>query len=91
EQIVEYSFLAEFDLLQDSDSNIQAKRWASPSYCNASAQYFELQRAKEEVQRLDVEIGRLLSKIRDDRLKYPAAIKKLEESNSFLAGELTWH
>ncbi|KAG2032711.1 hypothetical protein BDR03DRAFT_873438, partial [Suillus americanus] len=28
EQIVEYSFLAEFDLLRDSDSNIQAKRWA---------------------------------------------------------------
>ncbi|KAG2354334.1 hypothetical protein BDR07DRAFT_1454156 [Suillus spraguei] len=89
EQIVEYSFLAEFDLLRDSDSNIQAKRWASPAYHNASAQYFELQRAKEEVRHLDVEIGCLLTKIRDDRLKYPAAIKKLEESNPFLAGELT--
>ncbi|KAG2365365.1 hypothetical protein BDR07DRAFT_1246041, partial [Suillus spraguei] len=89
EQIVEYSFLAEFDLLRDSDSNIQAKRWASPTYRNASAQYFELQRAKEEVRHLDVEIGRLLTKICDDRLKYPAAIKKLEESNPFLAGELT--
>jgi hypothetical protein len=81
----------EFDLLRDSDSNIQAKRWVSPSYCNASAQYFELQRAKEEVQRLNVEIGRLLTKIRDDTLKYPAAIKKLEETDLFLAGELTRH
>ncbi|KAG1776236.1 hypothetical protein EV702DRAFT_1180061 [Suillus placidus] len=91
EQIVEYSFLAEFDLLRYSDSNIQAKRWASPSYCNASAQYFELQRAKEEVQRLNVEISCLLTKIRDDTMKYPAAIKKLEETDPFLAGELTRH
>ncbi|KAG1765834.1 hypothetical protein EV702DRAFT_1182411 [Suillus placidus] len=91
EQIVEYSFLAEFDLLRDSDSNIQAKRWVSPSYRNASAQYFELQRAKEEVQHLNVEIGRLLTKIRDDTLKYPTAIKKLEETDPFLAGELTRH
>jgi hypothetical protein len=50
-----------------------------------------LQCAKEEVQRLDVEISHLLTKIQDDRLKYPAAIKKLEESDPFLAGELTWH
>ncbi|KAG1772894.1 hypothetical protein EV702DRAFT_1181235 [Suillus placidus] len=62
-----------------------------PSYRNASAQYFELQHAKEEVQHLNVEIGRLLTKIRDDTLKYPAAIKKLEETDPFLAGELTRH
>ncbi|KAG0693206.1 hypothetical protein DFH29DRAFT_985554 [Suillus ampliporus] len=67
------------------------QRYNNPSYHNASAQYFELQRAKEEVQCLDVEIGHLLTKIRDDRLKYPATIKKLEESNPFLSGELTQH
>ncbi|KAG2159181.1 uncharacterized protein EDB93DRAFT_1237893 [Suillus bovinus] len=44
-----------------------------------------------EVQHLDVEIGHLLTKIRDDRLKYPAAIKRLEETDPFLAGEVTWH
>lgn len=91
EQIVEYSFLAKFDLLWDSNSNIQAKWWASPSYHNTSAQYYELQYAKEEVQCLYVEIGCLLTKIRDDRLKYPTAIKGLEESDPFLAGELTQH
>lgn len=88
-QIVEYSFLAEFDLLRDSDGQIQTKRWANPLYRQASTQYFDGVRAKEEVQRLNVEVGRLMTKIHDDAIYYPSAITALSAEDSPLASELS--
>ncbi|KAH7904048.1 hypothetical protein BJ138DRAFT_1019678, partial [Hygrophoropsis aurantiaca] len=46
EQIVEFSFLAEFDLLRETDSQIHAKRWANPAHRLAAVQYHDLQRAR---------------------------------------------
>lgn len=88
EQIVEYSFLAEFDLLRETDGAIQAKRWANPAYRHASTQYFEQQRAYEEICRLNVEVGRLLTRIRDDAIDYPLAISHLTMENPPLASVL---
>ncbi|KAG1799393.1 uncharacterized protein HD556DRAFT_1430664 [Suillus plorans] len=62
EQIVDYSFLAEFDLLHET--------------------------AKEEICRLNVEVGRLCTKIRDDTLDYARAIAQLELDNPLLAAHL---
>ncbi|KAG1900852.1 uncharacterized protein F5891DRAFT_1188350 [Suillus fuscotomentosus] len=43
EQVVEFSQLAEFDLLQDTDNQLLHKHWAIPRNCQASAKYFDLQ------------------------------------------------
>ncbi|KAG1717677.1 hypothetical protein EDB19DRAFT_1899909 [Suillus lakei] len=88
EQIVDYSFLAEFDLLRETGTEIQTKRWANPSYRHASTQHLVHQRAKEEICRLNVEVGRLCTKIRDDALDYPRAIAQLELDNPPLAAHL---
>ncbi|KAG1798562.1 uncharacterized protein HD556DRAFT_1440267 [Suillus plorans] len=88
EQIVEYSFLAEFDLLRELDGTIQAKHWANPAYRHASTQYFEQQRANEEIHQLNVEVGHLLTKIRDQAIDYPLAISRLTTENPPLASEL---
>ncbi|KAG1848433.1 hypothetical protein F4604DRAFT_1973836 [Suillus subluteus] len=88
EQIVDYSFLAEFDLLRETGTEIQTKRWANPSYRHASTQHLVHQRAKEEIRRLNVEVGRLCTKIRDDALDYPRAIVQLELDNPPLAAHL---
>ncbi|KAG1721787.1 hypothetical protein EDB19DRAFT_1835287 [Suillus lakei] len=88
EQIVDYSFLAEFDLLRKTGTEIQTKRWANPSYRHASTQHLAHQRAKEEIRRLNVEVGRLCTKIRDDALDYPRAIAQLELDNPPLAAHL---
>lgn len=91
EQIVEYSFLAEFDLLRETDSKMQSKRWANPSYHHASTQFIEQHRANEEIRRLNVEVGRLLTKIRDDGIDYPQAIAQLQSDDSPFAAELQRH
>ncbi|KAG1883668.1 hypothetical protein F4604DRAFT_1878921 [Suillus subluteus] len=88
EQIVEYSFLAEFDLLCDGDAQLQSKRWANPLYRQASMQYFDGMHAKEEIERLNVEIGRLLTKICDDAVYYPQTIATLTTHDPPLASEL---
>jgi hypothetical protein len=88
-QIVEYSFLAEFDLLRDSNGQIQTKRWANPLYRQASAQYFDRVRAQEELERLNVEVGRLMTKIRDDTIYYPNTIAILSTEDPPLASELS--
>lgn len=88
EQIVEYSFLAEFDLLRDGDAQLHSKRWANPLYRQASMQYFDGMRAKEEIERLNVEIGRLLTKICDDAVYYPQTIATLAAHDPPLASEL---
>ncbi|KAG1896795.1 uncharacterized protein F5891DRAFT_920011, partial [Suillus fuscotomentosus] len=88
-QIVEYSFLAEFDLLCDSNGQIQTKRWANPLYQQASAQYFDRVRAQEELERLNVEVGHLMTKIRDDTIYYPNTIAILSTEDPPLASELS--
>ncbi|KAG1833208.1 hypothetical protein F4604DRAFT_1694518 [Suillus subluteus] len=69
-------------------TEIQTKRWANPSYRHASTQHLAHQRAKEEIRRLNVEVGRLCTKIRDDALDYPRAIAQLELDNPPLAAHL---
>ncbi|KAG2096124.1 uncharacterized protein F5147DRAFT_584242 [Suillus discolor] len=88
DQIVEYSFLAKFDLLQETDGEIQSKIWANPSYRHTSTQYFEHQRANEEIRRLNVEVGQLLTKMRDDAIDYPRTIAQLQSKDPPLAAEL---
>ncbi|EGN94047.1 hypothetical protein SERLA73DRAFT_15140, partial [Serpula lacrymans var. lacrymans S7.3] len=59
DQIAEYSFIAEFDLLCDITGKVEEKRWAIPQNCQAACQYFEITRAKEEILCCNIEIARL--------------------------------
>ncbi|KAG1870566.1 hypothetical protein C8R48DRAFT_548618, partial [Suillus tomentosus] len=93
EQVVEFSQLAEFDLLRDTDNQLLHKHWAIPRNRQASAKYFDLQRSKEEIVRCNVEIARLRTKIRDDAIHFPAVIAQLRTSNPPLTMEVQrcWH
>ncbi|TFK16701.1 hypothetical protein FA15DRAFT_606554, partial [Coprinopsis marcescibilis] len=67
DQVVEYAFLADFDLPRDTRQDICSKPWAQPVPRAIMHQWFKIERAKEEVQRLDVEIRRLVTFIRDEQ------------------------
>jgi hypothetical protein len=56
EQVVEYAFLADFDILRDTRAEVQAKTWTRPAYRLAMDRYFKILRAREEIKRLNVEI-----------------------------------
>ncbi|KAJ7238461.1 hypothetical protein C8J57DRAFT_1016473, partial [Mycena rebaudengoi] len=68
EQVVEYVFLADFDLLREGQSDIRKEPWALPSGHVAMDKHFDLLRADEELVRLDIEIKRLITHMRDEDL-----------------------
>src|ERR1700690_4193289 len=55
-EVVEYAFLADFDLLWDAHQNISHQVWATPAGRLAMDLHFKICQAKEEIIRLNVEI-----------------------------------
>ncbi|KIJ66778.1 hypothetical protein HYDPIDRAFT_85554, partial [Hydnomerulius pinastri MD-312] len=47
--IMEYSFIGEFDLLHHSHTNVQECNWAKLAYWEATLKYFKPCCAKEEI------------------------------------------
>ncbi|KAJ7232098.1 hypothetical protein C8J57DRAFT_1091368 [Mycena rebaudengoi] len=66
EQVVEYAFLSDFDLLRDGHNDIHEEPWAKPSGRAAMDQFFKLQHADEEILRLNIEIPRFVMYMRDE-------------------------
>ena len=61
--VVEYAFLADFDLLSDTCLDVCLKVWAKPASCILMDQQFKLKRAHEEILQLNVKIPRLTTYI----------------------------
>ncbi|KAJ7326440.1 hypothetical protein DFH08DRAFT_916887 [Mycena albidolilacea] len=66
EQVVEYAFLADFDILRNTRADVQSRPWTRPAYRLAMDRYFKILRAREEIRRLNVEIPRVVTWIRDE-------------------------
>ena len=66
--------IADFDLLRDTRSDIRSLPWTEPSRREAASMYFGIKRAREEIVRLNVEIKRLLTFMRDMHVDYYHAI-----------------
>jgi hypothetical protein len=65
-EVVEYAFLADFDLLRDARQDVSNRPWATPAGRLAMDLYFKIERAREEITRLNVEIRRVATYIRDE-------------------------
>ncbi|KAJ6456048.1 hypothetical protein C8R45DRAFT_1056474 [Mycena sanguinolenta] len=66
DEVVEKAFLADFDLLRDARQDIRQEAWALPAGRAAMEQHFKILRAKEEIQRLNVEIRRFVTYMVDE-------------------------
>ncbi|KAG2038018.1 hypothetical protein BDR03DRAFT_981835 [Suillus americanus] len=66
EEVVEYAFLADFNLLRDSRNDISQCPWAIPSAHQATDLYFKTCRAREEITHLNIEVRRLATYLRDE-------------------------
>ncbi|KAL0564296.1 hypothetical protein V5O48_017755 [Marasmius crinis-equi] len=76
--VIEYTFLAEFDLLWQGRRDIRAEPWTKPAARMLMDQYYKIERAREERQRLDVEIRRLATWMEDEEA-YLAAKEEQEQ------------
>ncbi|KAG6851987.1 hypothetical protein C0991_001368 [Blastosporella zonata] len=61
EQVVEYAFLSDFDLLRDCRQDIRERRWARPAARLAMDSYFKMERAQEEIERLNTTANQIVS------------------------------
>jgi hypothetical protein len=75
--IVEYSFVGDFSLLKTSREDIRLQDWARPAVREAMVKQFQLERAHEEIIRLNVEMRRLHTAIRDESENIAACIEEL--------------
>ncbi len=87
--IMEMVSLAEFDLLRDAREDIRKYPWAKRLNREAMNMHYNILRAREEIQRLNVEIPRLFTSLIDRHFEMQRAISLLKDSDPALAHELT--
>lgn len=66
DDVVEYAFLADFDLLRDTREDIRLRPWAKPAARLTMDSFFKIERAREEIERLNIEIRRVITHMRDE-------------------------
>ncbi|KIO28404.1 hypothetical protein M407DRAFT_36754, partial [Tulasnella calospora MUT 4182] len=86
--VINYAFVSQFDLLRDSWQDIRSKPWSKTSNRFLMDKLFERNRAREEIIRLNIEISRLRTWIRDEDQDFRAAISAVRESDPYLAAEI---
>ncbi|KIK15662.1 hypothetical protein PISMIDRAFT_16358 [Pisolithus microcarpus 441] len=89
DEVVEYAFLANFDLLGDTWQDISTRSWASPTVQLAINTYFKLCRAEEEVVHLNVEIRRVVTYLVDEDRYLRACEGLYEDTNPMLAYQIS--
>ncbi|KAF8178302.1 hypothetical protein K438DRAFT_1908475 [Mycena galopus ATCC 62051] len=66
-EVVNYTFLADFDLLRSPDTTSSIRAWATPAARQLLDSYHKLQRAREEIPKLNIEIRRFMTYMKDER------------------------
>ncbi|KAF8331610.1 hypothetical protein F5887DRAFT_1063993 [Amanita rubescens] len=89
-KIVEYGFLAEFDVLRLTVSDESHAGWTKQANREAAIKYFKLLCAQEELEWLNLEINRLDHSIRTETEKMSQALETLATQDAPLASELEY-
>lgn len=89
--ILTYGFVGEFELIKYvwSRADISEAPWAQPLNRKIATKHFKILRAREELQRIHVEMRRIRVAIAAEENDYKAAIVSLLISDPLLAAELT--
>lgn len=89
-QLMEYSFISEFELLKHAHShhNISAKPWAAPLNCEMALKFHKIKRVHEEIHRINYEAPQLCTFIRDKHQLFTYHINRLLDTDPTLASEL---
>ena len=85
-QVSRYSFLEEFTLLRNTRRDISKAPWTDPVIRETIKKFFRVRRAREEIQRCNVEVRRLLTSIRDEARHHLDTLKVLAQQKSPVFG-----
>ncbi|KAJ7029742.1 hypothetical protein C8F04DRAFT_1211894 [Mycena alexandri] len=84
-EVIEYAFLADFDLLRKPAELGEVRPWSTPAARLLLDKYFKIQRAREEIRRCNIKIRRVITSIRDEKAFLTAKENELQESDPGLA------
>lgn len=87
-EVLDYLFLGQFELLRESRHNLLEKCWARPAEREAAMAFHKLQRSYEELERCSIEARRLLTFLQDVERELQHQFEKLEETDSDLAHQI---
>ncbi|KAF7979474.1 hypothetical protein HWV62_42299 [Athelia sp. TMB] len=91
QEVIEYAFLSDFDLLRDTHQDIRERPWATPTGRKAMDQYFKLLRAPEEIVRCNNEIRRIVTHLRDEEAYLKHHEERVRHSDPVLAHQIAIH
>ncbi|KAF8162209.1 hypothetical protein K438DRAFT_1618582, partial [Mycena galopus ATCC 62051] len=66
-EVVDYTFLSNFDILRNPDTTSSIRAWATPAAHQLLDFYYKLERAREEIQRLNIEICHFVTHMKDEQ------------------------
>lgn len=89
DKVVEYAFLSEFDILADTREDVRKHPWAQPAARALTDQFYKLERAKEEILRLDTEIPRLITFMQDEEDFLQSMELLLQEKNPTISYQIS--
>lgn len=87
QQLLSYSFIADFTLLRESNEDVRSQPWAQPAVREAIILWLKLERTKEELIRVQVEAARVRSWIQQVNSTYVQFTNSLQASDHYLAME----
>lgn len=85
-QVTNFNFLEEFALLQDTRNDIRDKPWSKPAIRETMKLRHRLARAREEVDRLNVEVRRLHTAIHDETQLFDDTLARLKANKDSVLG-----
>jgi hypothetical protein len=83
--VMEMTKVADFKLLRESRHNILAQKWARPEIREATTHALRVDRAREELIRIQVEARRLQTWMRDETYHLDCTLRQLEAEAPLLA------
>jgi hypothetical protein len=83
EEVIHMATIGDFDLLRNSHQDIRQLRWSDTEVRKEMSLFFGLERAKEEIERLNVEIRRLVTFMVDEDYDYQIAIAQAKKDQNF--------
>ncbi|KAJ7937730.1 hypothetical protein B0H13DRAFT_2226465 [Mycena leptocephala] len=84
-EVIDYTFLSEWDLLRDPDANSRLRPWATPTARLVLDMYFKIERAQEEVDRLNIEMRRFVTYMRDEKQLLDYKVREVSQRDPNLA------
>ncbi|KAJ3732181.1 hypothetical protein DFJ43DRAFT_997981, partial [Lentinula guzmanii] len=88
DDVLNYTYLSEFDFLRDTRSDVRDKVWAKPAVRQAMSELFKLLRAQEEICKLNIEIKRLVTYMKEEEEYLSSVARNIQRTNAALAYQI---